>query len=216
MIAGRKSDVTRTVRRAINRAQEFAFPLSSGLRAVRIDDVIAPTNRTALEIEDWTGDPGAGSFWDLTAILLIARHLQPGRVFEIGTGHGRTTLNLALNTPPDAKIYTLDISDAEVVGKLFAKHTAAQKIQRIIADSSTYDFSKFAKQFELVLVDGNHSYEGVKIDTAAAFELVAPGGIVLWDDVHPTFSGVVRALKERPESVKIRRIAGTKLAVYQN
>jgi len=29
-------------------------------------------------------------------------------VFEFGTSHGRTTLQLALNSPEDARIYTLE------------------------------------------------------------------------------------------------------------
>ncbi len=215
MDLGRGKEVNITARRAANRVREFFFPLSSGLGAARFEDIISPTNRVSLELEDWNGDLGAGSFWDLTALVTIARHLQPKRIFEIGTGHGRTTLNLALNTPPDARIFTLDISDGPVVGKLFKGHPAAGKIQTLTADSVAHDYSEFANNIELVLVDGNHGYDSVVADTKSAFGMVAPKGIILWDDVHPAFDGVVRALKQRPEASQIRRIVGTKLAVYQ-
>src|SRR5262249_36466857 len=127
-------------RRFVNRTREFAFPVSSGLPATPIDDVIAPMNHVNLAIENWSGDSGAGSFWDLTSILLIAHHLQPRCVFEIGTGHGRTTLNLALNTSPDVELHTLDITHDRVVGCLFRERPASEKIKRIVADSKRFDF----------------------------------------------------------------------------
>src|SRR5271157_5902498 len=47
---------------------------------------------------------------ELAVVALLCQWLQPQTVFEFGTFNGRTTLNLAANTPPDAKVYTLDLT----------------------------------------------------------------------------------------------------------
>jgi hypothetical protein len=36
--------------------------------------------------------------------------LKPKRIFEIGTFHGYTTLQMGLNAPVDSEIFTLDLS----------------------------------------------------------------------------------------------------------
>jgi hypothetical protein len=41
---------------------------------------------------------------ELAVIAIICRWLKPSVVFEFGTFNGRTTLNLAANTPAEAKI----------------------------------------------------------------------------------------------------------------
>ena len=156
----------------------------------------------------------AGSMWDLLAVCMIARHRSPKVCFEIGTGHGRTTHHLALNTPSDAKIYTLDISTAEVVGCVFRGKVSSDKIQQLTCNSSSFDFSRWAGHIDLVVVDGDHSYEGVRSDTARAFTLLAPGGCILWDDFTPAWPGVVKALRGHERARSFRRIAGTKWVIF--
>jgi len=54
------------------------------------------------------------------------------------------------------------------------------KITRILADSAKYDFEPWRRSIDFVFVDGSHEYEAVKLDTATAFEIVAPGGVIVW------------------------------------
>jgi predicted O-methyltransferase YrrM len=46
---------------------------------------------------------------ELVIISAIVRHLKPKRLVEIGTAEGRTTLNLALHSPQDSEVITLDL-----------------------------------------------------------------------------------------------------------
>ncbi len=58
---------------------------------------------------------------ELAYLALITAIKQPKFIFEIGTYKGRTALNFALNSPPDAIIYTMDLPrdqlDVSTLGK---------------------------------------------------------------------------------------------------
>ena len=50
--------------------------------------------------------------------------------------------------------------------------------------------------FDLVFIDGDHGYEGAKLDLERWGRRVRPGGLVLVHDATPRFPGVMRALEE--------------------
>jgi predicted O-methyltransferase YrrM len=74
---------------------------------------------------------------------------------------------------------------------------------------------------DFVFVDADHSYRFVKADTERAFQLIRPGGVILWDDYvwnenHPECEGVARCLHELLSQKELKRIAGTRFAVYKD
>ncbi len=191
------------------------FPVLSGLAAKRPDDLIGERDDLLIDLRNWTKDPGAGSFWDIVTIAALARFLAPAACFEIGTGRGRGTIQLAGNSPADAAVYTLDISDQPEVGSVFRGRPEAEKIRKLVGDSRTFSFEPWHGTIGLVLVDGDHGYEGVRFDTEVAFRLLAPGGGILWHDFGPSWPGVIKALRERPERDSIYRVFGTNFAYYR-
>jgi hypothetical protein len=71
----------------------------------------------------------------------------------------------------------------------------------------------------MLLIDANHDYEHVKSDTERAFELLRPGGIIVWDDYrwlecHSECAGVTLFLNELQSTRPIFSIAGTRFAIY--
>ena len=191
------------------------FPVHAGLAARRLDDLVGETEDLRIDLLACTKDPGAGSFWDMVTIAALARYLAPAACFEIGTGRGRGTIQLAGNSPADATVYTMDISDQPEVGSVFRDRPEAAKIRRLHSNSRTFSFEPWHDTIGLVLVDGDHGYEGVRHDTQVAFRLVAPGGGILWHDVGPNWPGVIKALRERPERDSIYRVYGTNFAYYR-
>jgi predicted O-methyltransferase YrrM len=170
---------------------------------------------------------------ELLAIAAVCRALAPRRVFEIGTYTGSTTLMMALNAPAETELLTLDLEPAADVpaapgtpaepafrpGAAFAGTAAAAKIRQLYGDSRTFDYGPFEGTCDVVLVDACHEYDFVKADTATAFRLVRPGGVVIWDDYlwepqWPECEGVARCLDELIGTRDVFLIAGTRLAAY--
>jgi len=171
---------------------------------------------------------------DLISLCLICQISKPKVVFEIGTMRGRTALHLALNTPDDATIYTLDLpleDDAlptletttgdDVLVKLHAarkdlccKNTeAGAKIVRLFGDSATFDYSDFYGKVGFFFIDGAHSYEYIRTDTLNALKCCYPGGVIAWHDFgRRGWSDVSRWLLEFSRDHDIYAVPGGSLA----
>jgi predicted O-methyltransferase YrrM len=163
---------------------------------------------------------------DLLTMAAICHYVAPHRIFEIGTYKGSCTLLMAINTPAETKIRTLDLDEEGVrregpwfeVGVDYKNHPAAAKIQQHRAYSHEFDYAPFAGQMDLVFVDANHSYPHVKADTEKAFLMARSGGIIVWDDYvwgdYPECVGVARRLNELAQDKEILHIANTRLALH--
>lgn len=178
---------------------------------------------------------------ELIAINKLVKKYQPAVCFEIGTFDGRTTLNLAANAGPDARIYTLDLPrgdvdatglpldrgdrkfvDKDASGARFVGTPYEKRITQLYGDSATFDFRSYHNAVDLVFVDGSHAYEYVRNDTRVALQLLRNGkGIILWhdyDSIH--WKGLTRAMNELYQEDDrlraMRHIGDTMLVVYIN
>ena len=179
-----------------------------------------------------------GNVTELELIVLAAAVQKKGasRCFEIGTFDGRTALNLALNSPENALIYTLDLppeahsrregasDDIKFVGianvgRRFKGTPYASKIIQMWGDSATFDYSPYEHKMDLVFIDGSHHYNHVLSDTKNAMRMTKPGSIIFWHDYGGICEGVTRALnnfyKEEKEFKNLKRIAGTALVYLE-
>ena len=56
------------------------------------------------------------------------------------------------------------------------------------------DIARYGEEcFDLVFIDGAHTFDDVMVDCAVAVRLVRPGGAIVLDDVNPSLPGVLRA-----------------------
>jgi hypothetical protein len=156
---------------------------------------------------------------ELLTLGAICRHIQPRRIFEIGTYTGSSTLLMAMNTPEATELITIDYETTEIVGSAYRGSPQASKIRQLHGDSRAFDFAPYYQDIDLILVDANHAYEFVKVDTDTAFKLLKPGGVIVWDDyrwldIHSECQGVTFCLNELQQSRPVFHIAGTRFAVY--
>lgn len=158
-------------------------------------------------------------FLELVALAYLMQVLRPRRIFELGTFIGRTTRLLALNSPPEAQILTLDLPRDRVthdIGVDFRNTPEAAKITQLQGDSRSFDYSPWQGQCDFIWVDACHDYPFVVQDTKAALRLRTAGGWIAWHDYRHTawWSGVTRAVRELAETHPgIRHIRGTTMAV---
>lgn len=122
--------------------------------------------------------PGRGVEARVEALAYLAMAtvaIAPKVIFEFGTFRGRTALNFALNSPPECRVFTLDVPKeerSEVIGRSnyadgqiirhsesdidYAGSDVASKIEQLYGDSTRFDFRSFHGQVDLVFVDGGH------------------------------------------------------------
>src|SRR6516162_1971558 len=99
---------------------------------------------------------------DIVSLCLLCKAIQPKVVFEIGTLTGYTATHMALNSPADCRVYTLDLPpnvnpalkatamDSAHV-EMHARRTrhvweetdAGPKIRALAGDSATFDYSPY-------------------------------------------------------------------------
>ena len=185
----------------------------------------------------FSGVPGTSlDAQEIVVLAAITRMLGARRILEIGTYDGNTTLNLALNSPPDAMITTLDlpqnwdgtlaldIPDSAVnvldgngerveIGRQYKSHPEVlSKIVQVFCDSATIDWEQFDGPFDLIFIDGCHDYTYVKADTKNAVANLRPGGVVVWHD-YAAMQDVSRLVDEISASMHVNSISGTRFAV---
>jgi hypothetical protein len=177
---------------------------------------------------------------ELSVLATAAACVTAGsQIVEIGTFDGRTTLNLAANSPAHLSVFTLDLPpdqaakfalapgerafvEKPVSGRHFCAPEAAfaapaARITQLFGDSASYDWSAHIGRAGLVFVDGSHAYDYVIADTATALGLIAPKGVVIWHD-YGVWDGVTRALEEIEASrhLGLRHVRGTSLVVWKS
>jgi len=144
---------------------------------------------------------------ELFVIAELLQAQQPAACFEFGTFHGRTTLNMAANTPEQTVIYTLDLpraqmnrtafkpdpfqrrmADKAMSGTRYRGTGWEHKIQQLYGDSATFDYAPYQGKMDFVFIDGAHTYEYVLNDSRKAIDLLRGGkGIILWHDYADWF-----------------------------
>jgi len=174
---------------------------------------------------------------ELFSLNFLVAACAPQVLFEIGTFDGRTTLNLAANSPPGARIFTLDLPASDLnktkfaledydrslvekpqSGARFQGRPEAKKITQLLGDSARFDFSPYFNSVDFVFVDGSHAYDYALNDSRIALKLLRnQKGMIVWHDYgHDCWPGVARALEElsasAPEFKDIRHIQDTTIA----
>jgi len=130
-------------------------------------------------------------------VELIQSREKPMNVLEIGTERGGTLWLWCQLAHPHARILSVDLPDGpfgggypvEDVPKLLTYSTNQQWIQLFRGDSHDPLMLKSVKRFlngkkiDLLFIDGDHTYEGVKQDWEMYSPFVAEGGIVVFHDI---------------------------------
>ncbi|NJN39868.1 MAG: class I SAM-dependent methyltransferase [Gammaproteobacteria bacterium] len=197
------------------------------------------TTQRAIRIWEHKKENGNVRISELGILCALAADAEDGtNLFEIGTFDGRTTLNLALNSPAHCAIYTLDLPpdlatrfplaegerhmvDKPRPGARYERHrethpAAVGRIHQLLGDSAAFDFSPYKDSCSLVFVDGSHDYDYLMSDTRAAMEMAKRGGVVVWHD-YGVWGDVTRGLDELEgrESYGIRNVSGTSLVFWR-
>lgn len=139
----------------------------------------------------------AQSAWELKEFLLRVQHLQPKRVMEIGTFHGGVFFLLTRVSSQEGTFISVDLPGGAGGDDMLDKNipllrqwaAPSQNLHFLREDSHRPETLEMVKrilgesQLDVLFIDGDHSYEGVKKDYEMYAPLVRSGGLVGFHDI---------------------------------
>jgi Methyltransferase domain len=190
---------------------------------------VIPSNSETISLPSaHTG--GGMSFSELVILARATKTRKPSAIFEIGSYDGLTTAVFILNSPREARIFSLDLppeapktgasleSDKDLVA---ARHLGSvpralglSQYTQLLCDSMMFDPEPYANSIDLGLVDAAHDVEHVRNDTIKMARMMTDDGMVFWHDYggkgafRPLAAYLENLAKWRP----IYRIPETSLA----
>ena len=205
------ADSLSTALRVLRRDGLAAFSAATGRRILGLAVDYVRLRRAApdLRVEELVAlvcgpriRPGAVVFamqrpGEVTAFLREVRALAPRTVLEIGTASGGMLFLLARCAAPDASIISVDLPRGPFGGgyaklrrPLYSSFaTGAQRITLIRGDSHRWETLERVERvlegrpLDLLFVDGDHTYEGVRADLAMYGPLLGEGGLLALHDI---------------------------------
>jgi predicted O-methyltransferase YrrM len=136
---------------------------------------------------------------EIAGLLRMLEAEPPRHVLELGTANGGTLFLLTRVAAPDALLVSVDLRRGQFGGgypawraplyRSFARE--AQRVELVAGDShkrSTREQVRRAfgeRALDLLFIDGDHTFEGVKQDFADYSSLLRPGGLVAFHDIVP-------------------------------
>ncbi len=139
------------------------------------------------------------SAWQVHAELLEMANLiaamKPKAVLEIGTASGGTLLLMCRLSDPNATIVSLDLPEQTSayrhyrvpIFKSFPRN--GQQLHLVVADSHMEETKSRVERLldglslDVLFIDGDHSYHGVRSDFEMYSPFVRKGGIVIFHDI---------------------------------
>lgn len=155
---------------------------------------------------------------DIAMILKVALCSDAKRILEVGSFRGYTALALAKNLAEDARIVTVDAYPDH--GEAYRDTPWANRIDRRVGVMGPDIFTPEERgSYDLIFLDANHFYEGVKADTEVLLEFLKPHGFLLWHDyanwgVLNAHNGVPEYLHNLARRIPIGHIVGTDIAIH--
>lgn len=135
---------------------------------------------------------------EITGFLNLLSQRPPSTMLEVGTNKGGTFFLFTRVATPDAFLLTMDLPPAQSIDypawreplyRAFARDR--QRIELLREDSHARPaLEKMrsllgGRDLDVLFIDGDHSYEGVKKDFEMYSSLVSPGGIIAFHDIVP-------------------------------
>jgi predicted O-methyltransferase YrrM len=130
---------------------------------------------------------------------LSANCPNPARVVEIGTGKGSSLVRIlyGLALHEDVRVWTIDLLEQEEAHEaLESAQIPNWRYEFLIGESVEIGKMPNWEPLDLILVDGSHSYEGVKADVGAWAPHLKPEGVMVFHDYKNRKHKVTRAVDE--------------------
>ena len=162
-------------------------------------------------------------------------------IFEFGTCSGKTSYIMALNSPLNAKIKTITLNEEQasklnfIKGEsksaysnvknessynefMFSGKDCENKIEFSYKNSMELDINNLKSKYDLIFIDGGHTYSVIKNDTEKALEMVKKNGYIFWHDYiqgKTSTKDVYKYLNYLSKEIKICHIKDTNMCFFK-
>ncbi len=171
---------------------------------------------------------GTSLITDFVLLKGLAKRFETCAYLEIGSWRGESIANVN-DVTTDCTSLTLSANDMREmnfgdpfikVHGIFSNHI--DTIHRVEANSHNYDFGQLNKKFDLIFVDGDHSYKGVVNDTKKVWPLLKNGkSIIVWHDYgfgtedtrYTTLKGILDGIPKEKHK-HLYHVSNTMCAIY--
>lgn len=170
------------------------YGLNKGLPAVGLLDLYPDFNEN---VKSYSYLDGTSKAIDIAFLKHVLKSKNNPSYLEFGSWRGESLLNLHEHT---GECYSITLSkemmrdfgyNEEAVNAVDHFTSDLKNIKRIYHNSQTYDFKDLYGKFDVVFVDADHEYPGVKIDTTNAFKLLKDeNSILIWHDYGRTYESI--------------------------
>ena len=212
-------------------------------KSLTIDENLKAPNKkmitnTFFVPSDWNV---VGMTSDYEGWILSVLSKKSYNIFEFGTCSGKTTYLFALNSPKEAKIFSITLPPQNLSSQVKEQKDNSvafrnaileskyekfmfsldpelkNKIKVIFQDSKNLDIGKYENLFDLIFIDGGHSYSCVKNDTEKALKMIKKNGFIFWHDYSigkKSHKDIYFYLNELRKDHDIFHIKNTSLCFY--
>ena len=163
-------------------------------------------------------------------------------IFEFGTCSGKNTMLMALNSKKNSNIVSLTLNQNQskkltsdkndnntsirnIVNEsnyekfLFSGKEIEKKIRVIFIDSKKFNTDEYLQKFDLIFIDGGHTYSVVESDSKKAFEMLSSKGVIIWHDYvvgKESCRDICKYINELEKEKKIFHIKDTSMCYFKN
>jgi len=187
----------------------------SQTKTINFDQRVAEIKASVENIQGWLSENAGITLYDL-----VLKYAPNGNIVELGAWKGLSTVWLAngVKDRGNGRVYSIDTWEGSANEAIHAemlkdydkdqlcneflenmiKAGVAEYVEPI--RTTTLNASRIwpvENQIGLLMIDADHSYEGVKRDFEFWSPLVADGGLIVFDDV-PTWPGPTKLVTQLP------------------
>jgi len=139
--------------------------------------VVTTATFTEVARHDWNSEDECGLF--LASIIKMAKYIT---VLEIGVFEGETTQHLINALPQGGHYVGIDINDYRTNATKAAMTSKGKAIDFVLGNSLEELNKLPSGHFDLIFVDGDHSWEHVVKEFKLVEKVLANGGVIAYHD----------------------------------
>jgi len=139
--------------------------------------VVTTVTFTEVARHDWNSEDECGAF--LAALVKMAKYQT---ILEIGVFEGETTQHLINSLPRGGQYVGIDINDYRTNATKAAMTSKGKAIDFVLGNSLEELNKLPANHFDLIFVDGDHSWEHVVKEFKLVENVLARNGVIAYHD----------------------------------